>query len=144
MPNTITLQSFVSIRKSQTTGGYYFRLFKDGVAYQAHSADSAAVLLAATGPLNRANLVQVTRTRTSGEQWTDLQVKFPLDLEIRVDGDANGAKFCTILKASRVKPMSLNVNLDGVETRVPEYGAKRAATANAQAAMPNESLEGAL
>lgn len=142
--NTITLQSFVSIRKSQTTGGYYFRLYKDGVAYQAHSADSAAVLLAATGPLNKANLVQVKRNRTNGEEWTDLQVKFPLDLVIRVDGDANGAKFCTILEAKRVKPMTLAVNLDGVETRVPNYGPRRAAAANAQAGAPDETLEGAL
>lgn len=132
-PNTITLQSFVSIRKSQTTGGYYFRLYKDNTAYQAHSAESAAVLLAATGPLNKSNLVKVERKRLTGEKWDDLQIKFPLDLEIRVDGDANGAKFCSIIKATRVKPMDLQVNLDGVETRVPNYGTARAAKANAEA-----------
>ena len=139
--NIITMQSFVSIRKSQQSGGYYFRLFKDGVAYQAHSEDSAAVLLSATGALNKSNLVQVKRTRSNGEEWMDLQIKYPLNLEIRVDGDANGAKFCTIMSATRVKPMQLSVNLDGVETRVPQYGAKRAAVAEEQA---EEDAPGAL
>ena len=131
--NTITLQSFVSIRKSQTTGGYYFRLFKDGQAYQAHSKESADVLLKATGALNKSNLVAVQRTRANGESWEDIQVKFPLDLTIRVDGDANGAKFATILEAKRVQPMTLAIDLDGVEKRTPNYGAKRAAAVEAEA-----------
>lgn len=132
-PNTLSLQSFVSIRKSQKTGGHYFRLYKDGVAYQAHSAESAQTLLKATGPLNKNNLVSVQRKRLDGTTWDDLQVKFPLDLVIRVDGDADGAKFCTILEAKRVQPMELSIAMDGVEKRVPNYGARRAAVATAEA-----------
>ena len=130
--NTITLQSFVSIRKSQTTGGYYFRLYKDGQAYQAHSKESADTLLKATGALHKSNLVAVQRTRANGETWEDIQVKFPLDLTIRVDGDANGAKFATILEAKRVQPMTLAINLDGVEKRTPKYGAARATVVAAE------------
>ena len=126
-PNTITLQTFISIRKSQATGSYYFRLFKDGVAYQAHSAESAAVVLKATGALNKSNLVSIKRSRNDGTQWDDLQIRYPLDLVIRVDGDADGAKFCTILDAKRVQPMQLDINPDGVEIRIPNYGSQRAA-----------------
>lgn len=118
--NTMTIQSFVSIRKSQTTGAYYFRLYRDGVAYQAHSAESAKAVLAAVGnALNHTNLVQIERTRSTGEKWLDLQIKYPLSIELRVDGDANGAKFCTILHAERVQPISsLPIAMDRVESRV--------------------------
>lgn len=130
--NTITLQSFVSIRKSQTTGGFYFRLYKDGQAYQAHSKESADALLKATGALNKSNLVAVQRTRANGETWEDIQIRFPLDLVIRVDGDANGAKFATILEAKRVQPMQLAIDLNGVEKRTPNYGTARAAAVAAE------------
>lgn len=131
--NTVSFQTFVSIRKSQSTGGHYFRLYKDGQAYQAHSKESADALLKATGALNKSNLIAVQRTRANGETWEDIQIRFPLDLTIRVDGDANGAKFATILEAKRVQPMSLNIDLNGVEKRTPNYGAKRAAVVEAEA-----------
>ena len=132
--NTMSFQTFVSVRKSAATGGYYLRFFRDGVAYQAHSQESAnAVLAAIGGRLDKTNLVAVQRTRANGEPWEDLQIRFPLDLVVRVDGDANGgAKFATVIEARRVAPMRLSVNLDGVEKRTPNYGAKRAAIVAAE------------
>lgn len=132
--DTLTMQSFISIRKSTTTGEPYFRMYHDNVAYQAHSEDSARVVLQAVGKLDKTTLVQLQRKTLAGEPWTDLRLKFPLELEVRKDGDANGgAKFCTILKASRIKPMKLAIDLNGVETHVPKYAAAKKQTVAAEA-----------
>lgn len=131
--NTMTLKAFVSIRKSPTTGNFYFRLYKDGQAYQIHDAESAGILTKVTGALNKSNLIAVQRTRANGETWEDIQLRFPLKLTIQVDGDADGgAKFATILDAKRVEPMKLSIDINGVEKRTPNYGAKRAAVVAAE------------
>lgn len=96
------LQAYVYIDKDFRTGYNIFRIENNGTVYHAHSQHSADVVLKVIGGvLNKETLVFVKHREDDGTEVEWLRIKFPLKMTIRVDGEDNRVKLCTILSAEK-------------------------------------------
>ena len=90
------------IDKDFRTGKHIFRFENKGIVYHAHSSHSADVVLKAIGgALNKDTLVSVKHITDDGAEVEWLRIKVPLNMTLRVDGEDDGVKLCTILSAAK-------------------------------------------
>lgn len=95
-------QTYLYIDKDFRTGKHIFRFENKGIVYHAHSSHSADVVLKAIGgALNKDTLVSVKHITDDGAEVEWLRIKVPLNMTLRVDGEDDGAKLCTILSAAK-------------------------------------------
>ena len=135
----MNIQAFISLHSSRDTGTKYLRVYADGVPYIICDAESLAKAKAAVGGvLNKSNLVLVNRTRKDGSTWQDLQIKYPLVLDLQIRGNASAeAKFATITEAKRVTGIDdFGADLNGVEVRTFTQKAKPIAAETADNGEP--------
>lgn len=95
-------QTYLYIDKDFRTGKHIFRFENKGIVYHAHSSHSADVVLKAIGgALNKDTLVSAKHITDDGAEVEWFRIKVPLNMTLRVDGEDDGAKLCTILSAAK-------------------------------------------